>query len=93
MRFIDPKSDIAFKKIFGDQNRREALLELLNTVLDLPDKICDIQILNPYQAPRLNKLKETLLDVKARDQAGREFIVEMQVEKQRSLGQTHQKKG
>ena len=28
MRFIDPKSDIAFKKIFGDQNRREALLEL-----------------------------------------------------------------
>ena len=85
MRFIDPKSDIAFKKIFGDQNRREALLELLNTVLDLPDKICNIEILNPYQAPRLNKLKETLLDVKARDQAGREFIVEMQVEKQGSF--------
>lgn len=30
----------------------------------------------------MNKLKETLLDVKARDQEGREFIIEMQVEKQ-----------
>lgn len=87
MRFIDPKSDIAFKKIFGDQNHQEALLEFLNTVLDLPDLISSLEILNPYQAPRLTKLKETLLDVKARDQAGREFIVEMQVEKQSYFAQ------
>ena len=30
MRYIDLKSDIAFKKIFGNQNHQEALLEFLN---------------------------------------------------------------
>ena len=49
MRFIDPKSDIALKKIFGDQNHHEALLEFLNTVLELPSAIDTIEILNPYQ--------------------------------------------
>ena len=83
MKFVDPKSDIAFKKIFGDQNHHDALLEFLNTVLDLSAQITELEILNPYQAPRLSNLKETLLDVKARDQAGHEFIIEMQVEKQR----------
>lgn len=38
-------------------------------------------LLNPYRAPKLEGLKETALDIRARDARGQEFIVEMQAEK------------
>ncbi|MFN8492794.1 MAG: Rpn family recombination-promoting nuclease/putative transposase [Caldilineaceae bacterium] len=82
MRFVDPKNDIAFKKIFGDENHKEILLSFLNAVLDLKgeQEIADVAILNPYQTPRLEMLKYTLLDLQAVDKRGVTFIVEMQVE-------------
>ena len=84
MKFADPKSDIAFKKIFANENKKEILISFLNAVLDLKDQktIMDVEILNPYQAPRIEGLKETILDVRAKDKAGITFIVEMQVEKE-----------
>ena len=81
MKFVSPKTDIAFKKIFGNEQHKEILIEFLNQVLDLACPIIEITILNPYQVPRLEGLKESILDVKAKDQDGHEFIVEMQVEK------------
>ena len=30
MKFADPKNDIAFKKIFGDENKTEVLISFLN---------------------------------------------------------------
>lgn len=84
MNFADPKSDIAFKKVFGNENKKEILICFLNAVLDLHDDrlIAEIEILNPYQAPKISLLKETNLDVRAKTRAGVTFIVEMQVEKQ-----------
>lgn len=76
MRFVDPKVDIAFKKIFGDERRKFVLISFLNAVME--KDIVDVQILNPYQVPKIPELKFTILDVKARDKDGREFIVEMQ---------------
>jgi len=83
MRFADPKSDIAFKKIFGNEGRKEILISFLNAVLDLPEgrRVLDVEILNPYQAPRIQGLRETTLDVRAKDQRGVQYIVEMQVQK------------
>ena len=83
MRFADPKSDIAFKKIFGNENRREILISFINAILSLPEgrRILDVEILNPYQVPRIEGLKETTLDVRARDQRNIQYIVEMQVQK------------
>ena len=80
MKFIDPRSDIAFKKIFGSSNHPEVLLSFLNAVLDLKSPIVDITFVNPYQTPRLEGFKETTLDVRATDAAGHDFIVEMQME-------------
>ncbi len=76
MKFVDPKVDIAFKKIFGDETRKHVLISFLNAVMD--KDIVDVQIMNPYQVPKIPELKFTNLDVKARDKRGREFIVEMQ---------------
>lgn len=82
MKFVDPTTDIAFKKIFGNEAHKGILIEFLNEVLKLDFLITEIQLLNPYQAPKLEGLKETTLDIKAKDQQDNEFIVEMQVEKE-----------
>lgn len=85
MKFVDPKTDIAFKKIFGDQAHKGVLIAFLNGVLELEYPIEDVKIANGYQPPHLYGLKETTLDIKAKDSSGREFIVEMQVEKDRTF--------
>lgn len=85
MKFVDPKTDIAFKKIFGDQAHKNILIEFLNGLLELEYPIADIKISNSYQPPHLFGLKETTLDIKATDTSGREFIVEMQVEKEKAF--------
>jgi predicted transposase/invertase (TIGR01784 family) len=81
MKFADVKNDIAFRKIFGNENKKEVLVSFLNAILDFEGKhkITDITILNPYQLPKFRDGKATIIDVKAKDRSGREFIVEMQV--------------
>ncbi len=92
MQFVNPKNDVAFKKIFGNDQHKEVLIEFLNAVLDLQGSktIQQVEILNPYQAPKLDLLKYTLLDVKATDQRGIHFIVEMQMENLRGIRQRFQ---
>ena len=83
MKFADPKNDIAFKKIFGDENKTEVLISFLNSILDFKNKqlIKKVTIANPYQVPKIKDLKNTILDIKATNQNDEEFIVEMQVER------------
>jgi predicted transposase/invertase (TIGR01784 family) len=80
MRFADPKNDLAFKKIFGDETKKEILISFLNSVLDFKDNlaIADVSLANPYQVPRIPELKETILDINATNKNGEKFIVEMQ---------------
>jgi predicted transposase/invertase (TIGR01784 family) len=81
MQFVDVTNDVAFRKIFGQQEKKEVLISFLNAVIRLPNDeiVVDITIMNPYQLPLLAEGKTTILDVKAKDSAGNTFIVEMQV--------------
>jgi predicted transposase/invertase (TIGR01784 family) len=81
MQFADIKNDIAFRKIFGNENRKESLISFLNAILAFEgkQKIVEVTILNPYQLPKLKGGKVSIIDIKATDQAGRTYIVEMQV--------------
>ena len=80
MKFADPKNDLAFKKIFGNENHKNILISFLNSVLDFKEEktIVDVSLANPYQVPRIPELKETILDIKATNKHGDTFIVEMQ---------------
>ncbi len=82
MKFVDIKNDIAFRKIFGNENKKEILISFLNAVLELPKgkKIKKIEIQNPYQLPEIKDLKSSILDVKVTDEREIWYIVEMQVE-------------
>jgi predicted transposase/invertase (TIGR01784 family) len=81
MEFADVKNDIAFRKIFGNENRKETLISFLNAVLGFEgdQQVASVKIMNPYQLPKLRGGKVTIIDVKATDQAGRHYLVEMQV--------------
>jgi predicted transposase/invertase (TIGR01784 family) len=80
MKFADPKNDIAFKKIFGDENHKNILISFLNAILDFKGnkEIVDVELLNPYQVPKIEELKETILDIRAKNKNNETFIVEMQ---------------
>jgi len=80
MQFVDPKNDLAFKKIFGDETKKEILISLLNAILDFKDEetIVELDLVNPYQVPKIPELKETILDIRAKNKAGEQFIIEMQ---------------
>ncbi len=80
MRFINPKTDLAFKKIFGSDNSHEVLIDFLDSLLyGSRGVIADLEIINPWLAPKIRGVKETYLDVRARLSDGRQVIIEMQV--------------
>jgi predicted transposase/invertase (TIGR01784 family) len=78
---IDPKIDYAFKHLFGREATRPLLIDLIDSVLNpaREQRILDIELLNPFNPKETLDDKLSILDVKARDQTGRQFNVEMQM--------------
>jgi len=78
-RYLDPKADVVFKKIFGDHPA--LLISFLNAVLPLASDniIIEIEYLPTEQIPEIPEFKRTIADVKCKDSKGRAFIVEMQM--------------
>ena len=89
MKFVDVKNDVAFRKIFGNEKKKVILISFLNAVLGLNghDRIKDVTLLNPYQLPRIRGEKASIIDVKAIDNKGATFIIEMQVAEPEGLEQ------
>lgn len=79
-RYLDPKADIVFKRIFADH--KHLLISFLNAMLPLPvDRlIVDLSYLPNEQVPEIPLFKRTIADVKCKDAVGRIFIVEMQID-------------
>jgi predicted transposase/invertase (TIGR01784 family) len=80
MVFINPKTDFAFKKIFGSTDSKDILISFLNALLYEGQAIIeDLEIIDPYSASRVRGLKDTYLDVKAQITGNKTVIIEMQV--------------
>jgi predicted transposase/invertase (TIGR01784 family) len=80
MKFISPKTDFAFKKIFGSEQSHGILISFLNGLVYKGEPIIqDLTIINPYQAPKIRGVKDTYLDVKATLSSREVVIIEMQV--------------
>ncbi|AFZ05292.1 hypothetical protein Osc7112_0702 [Oscillatoria nigro-viridis PCC 7112] len=80
MRFISPKTDFAFKKIFASSEHPEILISFLNAMLyNGEPTIQELEIIDPYSAGSVTGLKDTYLDVKAKITGNKTVIVEMQV--------------
>ena len=87
MTFINPKTDYAFKKIFGALDSKGILISFLNAMIyDGNPTIEDLEIINPNLPPKITGLKDTYLDVKARLADDTLVIIEMQVLNVESFG-------
>ncbi|WP_265042247.1 Rpn family recombination-promoting nuclease/putative transposase [Wolbachia endosymbiont (group B) of Melanostoma mellinum] len=82
-KFLDPKNDISFKRIFGTEKNKDILIHFLNDILGFTGKstIKDIEFLSTIQDPDIASKKQSIVDVLCRDENGLQVIVEMQVAK------------
>ncbi|GFQ87288.1 transposase [Trichonephila clavata] len=82
-KFLDPKNDISFKRIFGTEKNKDILIHFLNDILGFAGKstIKDIEFLSTIQDPDIASKKQSIVDVLCRDENGLQVIVEMQVAK------------
>lgn len=81
MKFLDVKTDFAFKKVFGSSDSKDILISFLNSVIEFENrqKIKDLVIVDPYSIPLLRGMKDTYVDVKAELSDNSRVIIEMQV--------------
>ncbi len=77
-KYLDPKADLTFKKIFGQH--KHLVMSLLNALLPLPDdmEIKSVEYLTPENIPDTPAKKYSIVDVYCTDNYKRNFIVEMQ---------------
>ena len=79
MRYLDPKNDLTFKKVFGQHPH--LLRSFLNALLPLEAgrEIVSLEYLPAEMVPEIPGLKYSIVDVRCEDNRGRQFIVEMQM--------------
>ena len=84
---IDPRVDIAFKKVFGSPAWTGLTISLIDAVLRPgPGRhLVRLDLLNPYSEQETPSDKLSVLDIKAQDERGRWFNVEMQMHLGRAL--------
>ncbi|WCR58425.1 Rpn family recombination-promoting nuclease/putative transposase [Wolbachia endosymbiont of Ctenocephalides felis wCfeJ] len=64
-KFLDPKNDISFKRIFGTEKNKDILIHFLNDILGSTGKstIQDIEFLGTIQDPDIASKKQSIVDV------------------------------
>lgn len=80
MKYLDPKADLTFKKVFGEHP--DLVISLLNALLPLEtedEKIESVEYLPIELVPDTPLKKNSIVDVRCKDMKGRIFIVEMQM--------------
>ena len=79
-RYLDPKNDLTFKRIFAEHPN--LLIHFLNAVMPFaPDRyIVDIEYLPSEQVPDNPGKKNSIVDVRCKDNYKRQFIIEMQMD-------------
>lgn len=77
---INPKMDIVFRKLFGSEENRDILTSLINSVIEPASPIVGVEIKSPFNLATYQGAKESILDIKAVDQNGVWYDIEMQIE-------------
>jgi len=79
MEFISPKTDFAFKKIFGSTDSKDILISLLNALIHNANPVIhDLEIIDPYNPGDGVDLNDSYLDIKAVLDNGSTVLIEMQ---------------
>ena len=79
MTALNPRVDFAFKKLFGSEENKEILISFINAVVSKENQVTDVSLLNPYNNKEHSRDKLSILDIKATDEQGRQYNIEMQL--------------
>lgn len=79
MKYLDPKADLTFKRVFGEHP--DLVISLLNALLPIQEDeaVTEIEYLPADMVPDNPLRKYSIVDVRCRDKKGRQFLVEMQM--------------
>jgi predicted transposase/invertase (TIGR01784 family) len=83
---LNPKINLVFKKIFGTEQNKNILKSLINSVLPKDEQIVEVTIKNPYNETDFVGNKLSVVDIKATDEKGRWYDIEIQVKEQKFYG-------
>jgi predicted transposase/invertase (TIGR01784 family) len=81
MIFLNPRTDITFKRLFGTIENKGIVIDFLNSILGRSGEstIVDVSLNDTNNIPVTNAAKHSIVDIRCTDQAGNRYIVEMQV--------------
>ncbi|MCT4595703.1 MAG: Rpn family recombination-promoting nuclease/putative transposase, partial [Anaeromicrobium sp.] len=79
---LNPKVDFVFKKLFGSEENKDILIAFINSILGEGREIKDIELKNPYNLANYKNGKMSILDIKAVDEKGVWYDIEMQIAEQ-----------
>jgi predicted transposase/invertase (TIGR01784 family) len=77
-RFINPYTDFGFKKLFGEEANKDLLIDFLNELLPIPNKIINLSFKNTEYQGVIAADRRAIFDLHCEDEKGARFIVEMQ---------------
>jgi predicted transposase/invertase (TIGR01784 family) len=91
-KFLDPKNDVAFRKIFGTEKNKDILIHFLNDVIKFGKgtRIKDVTFLPTIQDPEIKAQKTSIVDILCTDQKKNNYIVEMQIAKEKGFAKRAQ---
>ncbi|MFQ3579085.1 MAG: Rpn family recombination-promoting nuclease/putative transposase [Bacteroidales bacterium] len=79
MSKVNPKIDLVFKKLFGTEKNINLLKSLVNSILPQNEQVTTLELKNPYNPSDYISGKISYLDIKATDENGKWYDIEIQV--------------
>lgn len=80
--FINPFTDVGFKRIFGQEVNKDLLMDFLNELLAGEERIEDLRFMDKEQLPDNEQERGIIYDIFCRTEDGRHLIIEMQNDSQ-----------
>ena len=79
MRYLDPRANLTFKRVFGEHP--DLVISLLNALLplDKDHQVKSVEYIPTELVPDSPLKKNSIVDVRCKDEEGRQFLVEMQM--------------
>lgn len=84
-KFLNPRNDLAFKRIFGSEKNKDILIHFLNDILSRSSPVTEVTFLKTVQDPEIAPLRVSIVDVMCQDQEGNRFVIEMRVSHEKAF--------
>jgi predicted transposase/invertase (TIGR01784 family) len=77
-KYFNPYTDFGFKKLFGEEEGKDLLIDFLNCLLPSQHQIAELSFKNPENSGDVSLERKAVFDIYCQSASGEKFIVEMQ---------------